>query len=136
MKEKKNFKKWHHKKAQVDGIAKRPFFHEREVWFCHVGANVGFEQDGGGKDFLRPIVIIKKFNNEVLWALPLTKSDKKLNKKIEKYYYAFSFIKGVKSRAILSQVRLIDARRLSYKISEISEADFKSLIEKLKALFP
>jgi len=40
MKSKKDFKKWHNKKEQIDDIAKRPFFHEREVWFCHLGANI------------------------------------------------------------------------------------------------
>lgn len=61
----KNFQKWHDKKSQIDDIKERPFFHEREVWFCHLGANIGFEQDGKGEDFLRPILVVRKFNNEV-----------------------------------------------------------------------
>jgi len=45
----------------------RPFFHGREIWFCAIGANIRFEQDGSGTEFLRPVVIIKKFNKEVFW---------------------------------------------------------------------
>ena len=132
----KDFKKWHKKKSNLDKIQKRPFFHEREIWYVYVGTNVGFEQDGEGEDFLRPVVIIRKFNNEILWAVPLTKSHKILNQITRKYYFQFSFLNSVNSRAILSQIRLIDARRLSYKIGEISESDFRTLIEKLKELFP
>lgn len=128
---KKDFQRWHDKKSQVDDIAKRPFFHEREVWFCHLGANVGFEQDGNGEDFLRPIVIMRKFNNEIFWGIPLTKKDKNTE-----YYFTFSLAERGKNTAILSQIRLIDARRLSYHIGEISEIDFKALKDKLKALLP
>lgn len=133
---KKDFEKWNKKKTQVDNIAKRPFFHEREIWFCYLGANVGFEQDGNGEDFLRPIVIARKFNNEIFWGIPLTKSKNKTNKRAEKYYFSFSFIDNIKSVAILSQIRLIDARRLSYLAGEVSQDDFKVLIAKLKALLP
>lgn len=133
---KKDFQKWHNKKSHINNIEKRPFFHEREIWFCYLGANVGFEQDGMGDDFLRPIVIVRKFNNEIFWGIPLTKSKKHANKKAEKYYFAFSFMADVKSVAILSQIRLIDARRLSYRLGEIIEKDFFKLIEKLKALLP
>lgn len=132
----RDFQKWHNKKTNIDKIEKRPFFHEREIWHCHLGLNIGFEQDGTGMDFLRPIIILKKFNNEIFWGLPLTKVHKKITKKTEKYYFAFSFITNIKSVVILSQIRLIDARRLNNKIGEILETDFKSLIEKLKILLP
>ena len=127
----KDFRKWHDKKTQVDEIVKRPFFHDGKIWFCHLGINVGFEEDGLGKDFLRPVIIIRKFNKEIFWAIPLTRTNKKT-----KYYFSFSFDKNVISTAILSQIRLVDARRLSYKIGDISSKDFKELKEKLKALLP
>ncbi len=83
---KKDFKKWHNKKSKVDEVKQRPFFHEREIWFSNLGLNVGFEQDGTGKDFLRPVVIVRKFNNEIFWGVPLTKKMKKLP-----YYFSFLF---------------------------------------------
>lgn len=128
---KKDFINWHKKKSKINDIEKRPFFHEREIWFCYMGANVGFEQDGIGKDFLRPIVIFRKFSKEIFWGIPLTKKERDT-----KYYFTFSFPERGKNTAILSQIRLIDARRLSYHIGEISEIDFKDLKEKLKKLLP
>ena len=133
---KKDYKKWHEKKSVVNTIEKRPFFHEREIWFCALGANVGFEQDGSGDDFLRPVVILKKFNNEVSWAVPLTRLKRKIHKNAEKYYFRFSFITKKISAAILSQIRLVDARRLYYVVGEISSVNFVELKKRLKALLP
>ena len=133
---KKDYEKWHIKKTEVNRVEKRPFFHEREIWFCYIGENVGFEQDGSSPEFLRPVVILRKFNNEIFWAIPLTKSHKKVSKSIEPYYYSFSFVSGVNSLAILSQIRLVDAKRLSRHVGTINEEDFAVLKEKIKALIP
>ena len=103
-----------------------PSFHEREVWSASVGMNIGFEQDGKGGDYSRPILVIKKFNNDICWSLPLTK-----NLKEGKHYFPFQ-MNGDMSNAILSQLRLIDARRLRYKIGDISRHDFKGIKEKLR----
>ena len=116
----KNFREWHHKKRTLHNKKARPFFHRREVWFCSLGENIGFEQDGGGKQFLRPVIVIKKFNNQVFWALPLTKTAK-----TGKYYYKLQVSnRKEKSTVILSQFRLVDAKRLQYKIGDLTEKDF------------
>jgi len=69
---KKDFHNWHTKKSDLHENKVRLYFHKRDVWFTSVGANIGFEQDGKGEEFLRPIVVFKKFNNETLWGIPLT----------------------------------------------------------------
>ena len=66
---KKDFQHWHNEKSNLHEEKIRPFFHKREVWSASVGINVGFEQDGRGEQFLRPVLVLKKFN-EVL-MLPL-----------------------------------------------------------------
>ena len=123
----KDFRKWHTKKELLHKEKVRPFFHEREVWFCTLGVNIGFEQDGSGGEFLRPALVIKKFNNEVFWGLPLTKNLKK-----SKYYYQF-FIEGQPemSTAILSQMRLVDAKRLQYKMGDVSKKDLREIKKRL-----
>lgn len=128
---KKDFQKWHTKKAAVDTIEHRPFFHEREVWWCVLGTNVGFEQDGSGRDFLRPVIIFRKFNNEIFWAIPLTHTQKDTQ-----YYFQFTLGGAVSSAAILSQIRLTDARRLSHKLGDMADATFAELNRKFKALLP
>ncbi|MCI0532802.1 type II toxin-antitoxin system PemK/MazF family toxin [bacterium] len=132
----KDFDKWNGEKKKVNAVGKRPFFHEREIWFCSFGVNIGFEQDGSGDDFLRPIIVVRKFNNEVFWGVPLTKSKKRISSNREQYYFSFTFVDGVVSLAILSQIKLIDARRLARRIGNITEKEFSELTKKLKALLP
>jgi len=129
---KKDYTKWHPIKTRINNAdEKRPFFHEREIWFCYLGENVGFEQDGQGDEFLRPVLILRKFNNEIFWGIPLTRTNKN-----SKYYYTFTFHESGPSTAVLSQIRLVDARRLSRKIGDIAENDYEALTKKLKALLP
>ncbi len=125
----KNFDSWSNEKTDIHHHKERPFFHVREVWFCVMGANIGFEQDGRGENFLRPIVVIRKFNNEVLWALPLTTKTK-----TGKYYFSFKLDGINDSVAILSQLRLIDAKRLQYKLGVMSNVDFDQLKTKIRQL--
>ena len=126
---KKDFQTWHKDKSNIHEDKERPYFHEREIWFTSLGANIGFEIDGKGEKFMRPIIVVKKFNNESLWGLPLTKNPKK-----SKYYFSFSFRENQLSTANLSQVRLIDSKRLQYKIGDIHEKDFVKVKEKLRQL--
>lgn len=132
----KDFDAWNTKKKLAHVANKRLFFHNREIWYCSIGANIGFEQDGKGEDFLRPVVILKKFNNEIFWGIPLTKSKKPIPQKSEKYYFSFSFVPGIKSLTVLSQMRLIDACRLTRHVGVMTESDFRELTKKLKALLP
>jgi hypothetical protein len=78
----KDFNRWNeHKKAIDANLAPRVYVHERELWFT----NVGFEQDGRRDGSLRPILVLRKFNNEVVWVLPLTRRHKPGNP----YHIAF-----------------------------------------------
>jgi len=124
----KDYKLWHGIKKNIENKEKRINFQIRDVLFCSVGENIGFEQDGRGEEFLRPVVVIKKFNKQVFWGIPLTHTDKN-----GKYYFSFN-LNEEKSVAILSQIRLFDAKRIKYKIGMINEVDFKSLKEKTKQL--
>ena len=129
----KNFQLWHGQKQHIQDRHPRVLFKEREIWFCHLGQNIGFEQDGRGESFLRPVLILKKFNNEVCWAVPLTKvRDGRL--RAEHLYFSFSFISGTNSAAILSQLRLLDVKRLKYKAGYMATPDFVSLKTKLRRL--
>jgi len=47
-----------------------------EVWMCTLGQNLGREQNGGPRDFSRPVLVIKKFNNEIFWVVPLSTKTK------------------------------------------------------------
>lgn len=125
----KEYSRWHGIKVKVNNEKERLLFYEREIWFATLGENVGFEQDGRGENYLRPVVIVRKFNNEICLIVPLIK-----NKKKGIYYFNFSYINGFVSTAILSQIKLIDAKRFSYKSGYVSKNDFLELKQKLRRL--
>ncbi len=123
----KDFTRWHLLKNTIHGEKERPYIHERDIWFCSLGLNVGYEQDGRGKNLLRPVVVVKKFNQELCWSVPLTKTTKENHP----YFLTFSFDGATKSSAILSQIRLIDAKRMHYKIGMMPLRDFKEMKKRL-----
>jgi mRNA interferase MazF len=122
----KDFDSWNEKKKIINYEKVGPFFHQREVWWVNLGLNVGFEQDGKGGDCLRPVVIIKKFNNELCWGIPTTRKNKS-----GKYYFHFAYKQGEYTTAILSQLRLIDSKRLNYKLGVMVEEDFLEMKKRL-----
>ena len=104
------------------------YFKEREIWWVSLGINIGFEQDGKNNSFERPVLILKKFNKNVLWILPLTSKDKTGN-----YYYQFEYNEQ-KYSIILSQLRLISSKRLLRKVRTFPEEDFKKVKTEIKNL--
>src|SRR3989344_9412154 len=122
---KKDFQSWHREKSGIHEDKIRPFFHEREIWFASLGANIGFEEDGKGREFLRTILVLRKFNNESLWGIPITKKIK-----TGKYYFVFNLEDRGQNNLILSQLRIMDAKRLKYKIGILDLKDFNKAKEK------
>lgn len=121
----KDFKKWHCEKERIHQKEDSPFFHEREIWWCSLGLNIGFEQDGKNENFERPVLVLRRFNRQVLWVLPLTSTDKSGN-----YYYQFEH-QGRKSAIILTQLRLISSKRLLRKMGMLAEQDFEKVRKRI-----
>jgi len=124
----KEYDDWNKFKKDLSTKKSKVFFHEREIWFCSLGKNLGFEEDGKNSLFERPILIIRKFNNDIFLAIPLTSS-----KKNNKYYYHY-MIGDKEYSGILSQIRLLDRRRLSRKIGMMIEGDFNNILKNIKGL--
>ncbi len=119
---KKDFDTWNGEKKYIHVYEKNRLYHERDIWFCSLGTNVGFEQDGTGTNFDRPVVIIKGFNAEICFVVALT------GRKRESTYYRYlGIIDGRDSSAILSQVRLVDTKRLVHKIGVLNKNTFAIL---------
>ncbi len=127
----KKFEIWFGLKIKLDKIEKFPRFREGEIWFAHLGENIGHEENGKGDKFLRPVIIIKKFNQNLFYCVP-TSSIKKDNP----YYYEIFLEKKNKNiYALLSQIKTMDARRLSYKMTKLSDPDLLLLKKKVSKLF-
>lgn len=124
----KDFQKWHEKKITLhEKNTSQVFFREREIWWCALGANIGFEQDGKGELFRRPILVLKKFNQHVFLALPLTTKDKQ-----GKYYIDCDVGDSIARKVIISQIRLVDSKRLLDKMVTLREDEFMKIRKTVK----
>lgn len=124
----KDFDNWNKEKKNVDkkNVNRDLFFYAREIWWCSAGLNIGVEADGKNDNFERPILIIKKFNADMVWVLPLTTKEKN-----DKYHFKLNH-EDIKSWVILSQIKTISTKRLLRKVGSISEFDFKEIVLKLQ----
>lgn len=102
---------------------------ERDIVFLKMGQNIGYEQDGKGDEFLRPVVIFKRFNKNMFLGIPLT-----TKKKENIYHFEFTYINKnnheTTNSAIISQIKMFDTKRVKYKSGMISKSDFLKLYEK------
>ncbi len=124
----KDFKNWYRLKEILHNRKKEQYFKERDVFWASIGVNIGFEQDGKGEIFSRPIVIVKKYNKNIFFGIPLSTQLKEGS-----FFFTFE-LNNKKSNALLVQGRIYDIKRLENKIGKISENDFKELKIKLKDL--
>ena len=117
----KNFIDWFKLKPKLDKLTSYPHFSEREIWNCHLGVNIGFEVDGKNKDFIRPVLVLKKLSREVFIGIPLTTKLKNGS-----WYYP-SFVQNIEGRFIFSQIKTIDARRLYNRIERLDATEFQNI---------
>jgi mRNA interferase MazF len=122
----KDYDRWNKEKKSLETIGHGSLsFHEREVWWCSIGINLGDEQDGKNELFERPVLVIKKFNNKIAWVLPMTTKEK------DGIYYHNLEHDGIIFSVILSQIRLISTKRFRRFIRKISPKQFYTIKEKL-----
>ena len=125
----KDFDKWNQLKKKIDNEEYSPdkFPKEKEVWMSNIGINIGYEQSGSGDHFSRPVLIIKKFNNQMFWVIPLSTKQKDFD-----FYFNYIDQNNQNVSAILGQMRLISVKRLNRKMYEVSDNFLIEIKERLK----
>ena len=124
----KDFDKWNSKKKELNSNVFNDYVRTKEVWWCSLGVNIGFEQDGKHDFFERPVLIIRKLSRDVVLIVPLSS-------KIKDNKYCLNFIHNNQQfSALISQVRLISTKRLNRKIYEMDGALFNQIRGSLKEL--
>jgi mRNA interferase MazF len=115
----KDFDGWNEIAKQLNSGTCIDYFHERELWWCSVGVNIGHEEDGKGIKFRRPVVIFKKLNDYMFLGIPVSRKNR------SNFYTVAIDMGDTKERyAKISQIRIFDSKRLAEKIGMITVADF------------
>lgn len=117
----KDFAGWNALKQTLDAIEHPPFFNEREIWWCSIGINVGYEICGKGRLFTRPVLIIKKQSINTFIGIPMSTQ---LKQRPDYYHITFNH----KQVALLmGEIRKFDSRRLADKMGKIAEEKFNAV---------
>jgi mRNA interferase MazF len=122
----KDFYRWNEIKKATDAADEtaRLYFREGEIWWVRLGRNIGYEANGKSREFTRPIIVLKKYNQYSFLALPLTTAANP-----NPYRLPIGIVNGKHAFATLSQLRNIDSKRLVRKIAHV-EADALDAMKK------
>jgi len=127
---KKDFDNWNNEKKRIHETEENRFYKVREIWWCSIGLNVGFEEDGTSKEYQRPVLVLKGFSRQVCWAIPLTTSTKE-----NPYHIKVGAIENNReSFAIISQLRLIDTKRFTDRLTILDEKIFETIRKAVRDL--
>ena len=102
---KKDFDSWNEKKKKINDRKTAPFYHQRELWWCPLGVNVGFEQDDSGKEDSRPVLILTELSRETCVVIPLTTSTSK-----HRLRPSIGLVEEKEAHALLSLIKVVDTK--------------------------
>ncbi|MBY0473203.1 type II toxin-antitoxin system PemK/MazF family toxin [Patescibacteria group bacterium] len=126
----KQFFEWIHVKKKIDGQTHNPpFVSEGDIWWCHVGENVGTEVGGKSDKFTRPVIILKRFGPSSFLGIPLTS-----NRRSGDWYITFRH-RGILQTAMLNQTRTFNFKRLKERMGYVNKTDFENIKEAYLRLF-
>ncbi len=125
---KKDFDGWNEIKKHTDTESPR-LYTVREIWWCQFGVNIGTEQDGRGDNFLRPALILRGFGPDACLVALLTTSAREHPLRV-----SIGDVDGQRARANLSQLRVIDTRRLVEKVGFLEKEIFVKIRKTAKGL--
>ncbi len=126
----KKYNEWNrHKKLIEERIPPEDFFFlEGEVWWAALGVNIGHEIDGKNELFERPIIVLKKVNDDLLWALPITSTIRTENE-----FYTMRY-RGKLQTVLTSQIKIISNKRLLRLIFRLKQEEFIVLRNKVEGI--
>lgn len=107
-----------------------PMFKERDIWWVSIGINVGFEEDGKHDKFIRPVLIIRKFNRELFLGVPMSTKIK------DNPYYIQVTVRNETVSALISQLRVFSAKRIQDKLAELDVKDFEKVKTEVVKMIP
>lgn len=125
----KEFSNWTPIKQTTHAKSQLPLYATREVWWAILGLNIGSEQDGQGDNYKRPVLVLRGLSKEVCIVVPLTTSTKR-----DKFYIDAGMVGGKAAAAIISQIRLVDTRRLVEKVQTLPVDAFERIRNATKDL--
>lgn len=111
-------------RRQYDGKHLR----EGEIRWLACGENIGTEINGKGKDYARPVLVLKKLDKRSFIGIPMT-----TRQKDGSWYIKVNF-QGKEVRAVIAQIRLFSSSRVYKRIGRLDENDMAKIKKGLRSL--
>jgi len=128
------FDKWNEVKKATHKIERKLTIKPREIYWLKIGQNIGHEEFGKGKDFLRPVIVVRQLTKELFIGIPTTTSTKENNNYFHNIQYTNKKDETINSVAMILQFRVFSKKRLLNKIAMLDKKYFSEIIEKLKEI--
>ncbi|MEK9159763.1 MAG: type II toxin-antitoxin system PemK/MazF family toxin [Patescibacteria group bacterium] len=126
----KKFLEWIGLKERLHSIVhEAPHVSEGEIWWVSIGENVGAEINGKNYLFSRPAIIFRKLTHGFYFVIPVT-----TQLRTGTWYVSFSQ-QGREMTACLQHARSVDHRRLSTRLGELDEVDYKRVKNGFQKLY-
>lgn len=123
------FVNWTKLKIRIHVSGRLAYPRERQIWWVSLGQNIGVEINGKNNRFERPVLVLKKYNDDACLVLPLSSKNK-----VGSFYFQFKNSNSEISVVNLSQARSISSKRFIRKIEKISTEDFDEVKTRFKQM--
>ena len=131
----KQFDKWNEVKKRTDKIERNLKLKPRDIFWLKIGQNIGHEEFGKGKEFVRPIIVIRQLTSDLFIGVPTTTSKKEDNDYFHNInYFNHKKEEAIHSVAMLLQFKTYSKKRLLSKIGTVDKNVFDVIVEKLKGV--
>ncbi len=124
----KDFDNWNQKKQELEKRSEQFLFKTGDIWWCSVGLNVQSESCGKGKDYQRPVLIVKKLSRSSFIGVPLSTKEK-----VGTWFIDIT-VHGQNRTALLYQIRMFHTNRFQRRLASLDDGDLMAVKEKLKTL--
>ncbi len=128
-----DFAGWARVAEEIEKRERRDDIYVGGVYWANIGAGIGSEETGKGERFTRPVLVLEKFNERMLFAIPITSQPQ-----LRRGYHEI-VVAGETEFLILCQAGVMDALRIEEFIDEVAPGEleriWKHVIKSLKYHF-
>lgn len=128
------YDKWNEVKKYTQQKKRKLGMKSREIFWVKLGQNLGSEEYGKGKDFARPVIIVRRLTSDLFIGIPITTTIKNND-----YFHSFTYMNKsrgmVENSAMILQVKTFSIKRVLSKVGTVNKEDFDKMLEKTKSLF-
>lgn len=117
----KDFAGWAKVAEEVEKRERKTDIKQGAIYWANLGVNIGSELVGKGNDFSRPVLVLEKFNQRMVLAMPIT------SQIYNRRGYCEIVVAGKMERLVLEQARPVDILRIGDFLDEVAPDELEKI---------